>query len=105
MAREYIFNQIKVGHAEFSSVELNVDLHPFGYMEPWLLTMAIGEVFLSACVGVFLERLASRKLLKFLSPLGIDAQLKKWRGILWMIQTVLTDAENKQTRNEAVKKW
>ncbi|KAL2514484.1 putative disease resistance RPP13-like protein 1 [Forsythia ovata] len=67
--------------------------------------MAIGEVFLGACVAVLLERLASRELLKFLSPLGIDAQMKKWRGKLWMIQAVLTDAENKQTRNEAVKKW
>ncbi|KAL2491601.1 putative disease resistance RPP13-like protein 1 [Abeliophyllum distichum] len=67
--------------------------------------MAIGEVFLGAFVTVLLERLASRELLKFLSPLGIDAQLKKWRRTLLMIKAVLTDAENKQTRNEAVKEW
>ncbi|KAL2494425.1 putative disease resistance RPP13-like protein 1 [Forsythia ovata] len=67
--------------------------------------MAIGEVFLGAVVTVLLERLASRELLKFLLPLGIDAQLKKWRRTLLMIKAVLTDAENKQTRNEAVKEW
>ncbi|KAL2514449.1 putative disease resistance RPP13-like protein 1 [Forsythia ovata] len=67
--------------------------------------MAIGEVFLGAFVTVLLERLASRELLKFLRPLGIDAQLKKWRRTLLMIKAVLTDAENKQTRNEAVKEW
>ncbi|KAL2491612.1 putative disease resistance RPP13-like protein 1 [Abeliophyllum distichum] len=67
--------------------------------------MAIGEVFLGAFVTLLLERLASRELLKFLRPLGIDAQLKKWRRTLLMIEAVLTDAENKQTRNKAVKEW
>ncbi|KAL2514464.1 putative disease resistance RPP13-like protein 1 [Forsythia ovata] len=67
--------------------------------------MAIGEVFLGAFVTVLLERLASRELLNFLRPSGIDAQLKKWRRTLLMIKAVLTDAENKQTRNEAVKEW
>ncbi|KAL2491603.1 putative disease resistance RPP13-like protein 1 [Abeliophyllum distichum] len=67
--------------------------------------MAIGEVFLGAFVTVLLERMASRELLKFLRPLGIDAQLKKWRGTLLMIEAVLIDAENKQTANRAVKEW
>ncbi|KAL2514496.1 putative disease resistance RPP13-like protein 1 [Forsythia ovata] len=67
--------------------------------------MAIGEVFLGAFVTVLLDRLASRELLKFLRPLGIGAQLKKWRRTLLMIKAVLTDAENKQARNEAVKEW
>ncbi|KAL2514563.1 putative disease resistance RPP13-like protein 1 [Forsythia ovata] len=67
--------------------------------------MAIGEVFLGAFVTVLLERLASRELLKFLRPSGIDAQLKKWRRTLLMIKDVLTDAENKQTMYETVKEW
>ncbi|KAL2514571.1 putative disease resistance RPP13-like protein 1 [Forsythia ovata] len=67
--------------------------------------MAIGEVFLGAFVTVLLERLASRELLKFLRPLGIDAQLKKWRRTLLMIEAVLIDAENKQRANRAVKEW
>ncbi|KAL2491622.1 putative disease resistance RPP13-like protein 1 [Abeliophyllum distichum] len=67
--------------------------------------MAIGEVFLGAFVTVLLERLASRELLKFLRPLGIDVQLKKWRRTLLMIEAVLIDAENKQTTNRAVKEW
>ncbi|KAL2514559.1 putative disease resistance RPP13-like protein 1 [Forsythia ovata] len=67
--------------------------------------MAIGEVFLGAFVTVLLEKLVSGELLKFLRPTGIDAQLKKWRTTLLMIEAVLTDAENKQTANRAVKEW
>ncbi|KAL2491597.1 putative disease resistance RPP13-like protein 1 [Abeliophyllum distichum] len=67
--------------------------------------MAIGEVFLGAFVTVLLEKLVSGELLKFLRPTGIDAQLKKWRTTLLMIEAVLTDAENKQTANRYVKEW
>ncbi|KAL2458369.1 putative disease resistance RPP13-like protein 1 [Abeliophyllum distichum] len=67
--------------------------------------MAIGEVFLGAFVTVLLEKMVSGELLKFLRPTGIDAQLKKWRTTLLMIEAVLTDAENKQTANRAVKEW
>ncbi|KAL2514473.1 putative disease resistance RPP13-like protein 1 [Forsythia ovata] len=67
--------------------------------------MAIGEVFLGAFVTVLLEKLVSGELLKFLRPTGIVAQLKKWRTTLLMIEAVLTDAENKQTANRAVKEW
>ncbi|CAI9781938.1 unnamed protein product [Fraxinus pennsylvanica] len=67
--------------------------------------MAIVEVFLGAILTVLLEKLASVELLKFLRPVGIDAQLEEWHTTLSMIQAVLTDAENKQTANVAVKQW
>ncbi|CAA2955136.1 Hypothetical predicted protein [Olea europaea subsp. europaea] len=67
--------------------------------------MAIVEVFLSAFLTVLIEKLAFRELLKFLHPVGIDAQPKEWHKKLWMIETVLTDAENKQTANRAVNQW
>ncbi|CAI9764706.1 unnamed protein product [Fraxinus pennsylvanica] len=67
--------------------------------------MAIGEVFIGAFITVLLERLTSRKLLRFLHPAGIDAHLKKWYRTLLTIEAVLNDAENKQTSNRAVKVW
>ncbi|CAI9764692.1 unnamed protein product [Fraxinus pennsylvanica] len=67
--------------------------------------MAIGEIFLSAIVSVLITKLASGNLMEFLRRLGIDAQLKEWHTKLLMIKAVLTDAENKQTENEAAKVW
>ncbi|CAA2974824.1 disease resistance RPP13 1 [Olea europaea subsp. europaea] len=67
--------------------------------------MAIVEVFLGAILTVLLENLASSELLKFLRRVGIHAQLEEWKKTLKRIQAVLTDAENKQTKSEAVKEW
>ncbi|XP_022866622.1 putative disease resistance protein At3g14460 [Olea europaea var. sylvestris] len=67
--------------------------------------MAIGEVFIGALITVLLEKLVSGELMKFLHGVGIDSQLKEWRKKLLMMEAVLTDAENKQTTNGAVKEW
>ncbi|CAA2996299.1 disease resistance RPP13 1 [Olea europaea subsp. europaea] len=67
--------------------------------------MAIVEVFVGAILTVLLEKLASGELMKFLRRVGIDAQLEEWRTTLSMIKAVLTDAENKQTGDVAVKEW
>ncbi|CAA3020745.1 disease resistance RPP13 1 [Olea europaea subsp. europaea] len=67
--------------------------------------MAMVEVFLAPLVTFLLDKLASGELLKFLRRVGIDAHLKEWRMTLLIIKSVLSDAENKQTANEAVKEW
>ncbi|CAA3030856.1 putative disease resistance RPP13-like protein 1 [Olea europaea var. sylvestris] len=67
--------------------------------------MAIGEVFIGALITVLLEKLVSGDLMKFLHGVGIDSLLKEWHKKLLMMKAVLTDAENKQTSNEAVKEW
>ncbi|KAH9782671.1 putative disease resistance protein [Citrus sinensis] len=68
---------------------------------------AVGEVFLNAFFQVLFDRLASRNLLSFVRQLqgGVDSELKKWEKKLKMIQAVLSDAEEKQLTDEAVKMW
>ncbi|XP_022898639.1 putative disease resistance RPP13-like protein 1 isoform X2 [Olea europaea var. sylvestris] len=67
--------------------------------------MAIGEVNQRSIFSVLLEKLDSANPPKFLRRVGIDAKLKEWHTTLLSIQAVLTDAENKQTTNKAVKEW
>ena len=65
----------------------------------------MGEIFLSAFLKVLFDRLASRELLQFLHQEGLYTKIKKWEETLEMIQAVLGDAEDKQLKNTAVKKW
>ncbi|KAH9782487.1 putative disease resistance protein [Citrus sinensis] len=69
--------------------------------------MAVGELLLSAFFQVLFDRLASRDLLNFVRQLqgGLDSELKKWENTLIMIQAVLSDAEEKQLTDRAVKIW
>ncbi|KAF8039379.1 hypothetical protein BT93_B1801 [Corymbia citriodora subsp. variegata] len=68
--------------------------------------MPIAELFLGALLTVLLERLASRELLNFVRPVGIDKFLKNWEKMLISINQVLVDAEDKQlTGDLGVKSW
>ncbi|KAL9432143.1 hypothetical protein AB3S75_027210 [Citrus x aurantiifolia] len=69
--------------------------------------MAVGELLLSAFFQVLFDRLASRDLLNFVRQLqgGLDSELKKWENTLIMIQAVLSDVEEKQLTDRAVKIW
>ncbi|TYI03893.1 hypothetical protein ES332_A11G374300v1 [Gossypium tomentosum] len=65
----------------------------------------IGE----AALSVFLELLGAKLLNSALNFVAdhkqLRHQLKQWQSILPDIQAVLTDAEEKQIKNEGVKKW
>ncbi|KAH1084360.1 hypothetical protein J1N35_024121 [Gossypium stocksii] len=65
----------------------------------------IGE----AALSVFLEMLGGKLLDSALNFVAdhkqLHPQLKQWRSILPDIQAVLDDAEEKQIKNEGVKKW
>ncbi|KAG4177532.1 hypothetical protein ERO13_A11G312884v2 [Gossypium hirsutum] len=65
----------------------------------------IGE----AALSVFLELLGGKLLNSALNFVAdhkqLRHQLKQWQSILPDIQAVLTDAEEKQIKNEGVKKW
>ncbi|TYG47958.1 hypothetical protein ES288_D11G384400v1 [Gossypium darwinii] len=65
----------------------------------------IGE----AALSVFLELLGGKLLNSALNFVAghkqLHPQLKQWQSILPDIQAVLDDAEEKQIKNEGVKKW
>ncbi|KAH9726509.1 putative disease resistance RPP13-like protein 1 [Citrus sinensis] len=70
--------------------------------------MAVGELLLSAFFQVIFDRLAPHgELLNFVRQLGggVDSELKKWENTLTMIKAVLSDAEEKQLTDQAVKIW
>ncbi|ESR55245.1 hypothetical protein CICLE_v10023525mg, partial [Citrus x clementina] len=69
--------------------------------------MAVEELLLSAFFQVLFDRLASGDFLTFVGQLrgGLDSELKKWEKTLIMIQAVLSDAEEKQLTDRAVKIW
>lgn len=67
--------------------------------------MAVGELFLSAMLQVLFDRLTSREVLQLAHQRGVISKLEKWRKILLMIQAVLSDAEEKQLTDRAVKMW
>lgn len=69
--------------------------------------MAVVEVITSAILQPLFEKLASASFLKFASKKEkeIDSELKKWELRLLEIRAVLTDAEEKQITNQAVKLW
>lgn len=67
----------------------------------------MAELLLSAFLPVLFDRLASRDLFNFLGQLqgGVSSELRNWERKLKMIQAVLSDAEEKQLTDEAVKMW
>nr|XP_010937794.1 disease resistance protein RGA2-like [Elaeis guineensis] len=67
----------------------------------------MAEVILSALVQVLLEKSTSRILRQYGKMWGstVYKQLKKLESTLSTIQAVLQDAEEKQVKNEALKKW
>ncbi|KAL9427060.1 hypothetical protein AB3S75_033782 [Citrus x aurantiifolia] len=65
----------------------------------------IGEVVLSASVELLIKKLASQGLELFTRHKKSKADFFKWKGMLEMIQAVLADAEDRQTREKPVKMW
>nr|XP_028943775.1 putative disease resistance RPP13-like protein 1 isoform X2 [Malus domestica] len=68
--------------------------------------MALGEGFLAAFLKVLLNRLTSREILNYIGNFrGVRKKLDKWRAVLTAIGAVLSDAEEKQLTEDAVKLW
>ncbi|KAH9670464.1 putative disease resistance protein [Citrus sinensis] len=65
----------------------------------------IGKAVLSASVELLIEKLASQGLELFKRHKKLKADFIKWKGMLEMIQAVLADAEDRQTREKSVKMW
>ncbi|XP_031277380.1 putative disease resistance RPP13-like protein 1 [Pistacia vera] len=66
--------------------------------------MPVGEVFLSAALQVLFDRLV-RGGLRFALQEGVRSKIGKWEQKLKMIGAVLSDAEEKQLTEKAVKMW
>ncbi|XP_006480271.1 putative disease resistance RPP13-like protein 1 [Citrus sinensis] len=64
-----------------------------------------GEAVLSASVELLIKKLASQGLELFTRHKKLKADFIKWKGMLEMIQAVLADAEDRQTREKPVKTW
>ncbi|RVW74207.1 putative disease resistance protein RGA3 [Vitis vinifera] len=68
--------------------------------------MAVVEAFLSSLFEVVLDKLVATPLLDYARRLKVDmAVLQEWRNTLLHLQAVLHDAEQRQIREEAVKRW
>uniref|UniRef100_A0A5B6Z1K5 Putative disease resistance RPP13-like protein 1 n=2 Tax=Davidia involucrata TaxID=16924 RepID=A0A5B6Z1K5_DAVIN len=67
--------------------------------------MSVGDAFLSAFLQVAFDRLASRKLLDFAQYWKVDVERKNLIRTLRKINAVLNDAEDKQSKDMAVKEW
>ncbi|XP_061996651.1 putative disease resistance RPP13-like protein 1 [Rosa rugosa] len=67
----------------------------------------MGEAVLGAFLSVLLEKLADREVIEYFGSLkGVDKKvLEKWRRTLTAIDAVLSDAEEKQLTQRAVKLW
>ena len=66
----------------------------------------MGEALLSAIFGVLFERLADPLLGVFFGEQNLDQTfLDKLNTVLLSVNAVLSDAEEKQITNLAVKKW
>ncbi|GAY33671.1 hypothetical protein CUMW_275970 [Citrus unshiu] len=65
----------------------------------------IGEAVLSASVELLIEKLASQGLELFTRHEKLKVDFIEWKRMLEMIQAVLADAEDRQTKDKAVKKW
>lgn len=66
----------------------------------------VGETFLSALFGVVFERLADPLLRSFFTKQSLDQTLlDKLKTLLLNVEVVLSDAEEKQITNLAVRKW
>ena len=68
--------------------------------------MVVVEAFLSSLFEVVLDKLVAAPLLDYARQLKVDtAVLQEWRNTLLHLQAVLHDAEQRQIREEAVKRW
>ncbi|RVW74214.1 putative disease resistance RPP13-like protein 1 [Vitis vinifera] len=68
--------------------------------------MAVVEAFLSSLFEVVLDKLVATPLLDYARRIKVDtAVLQVWRNTLLHLQAVLHDAEQRQIREEAVKRW
>ncbi|KAL5736063.1 hypothetical protein ACOSQ2_030851 [Xanthoceras sorbifolium] len=65
----------------------------------------LGNALLSGFFQVFFDRLAPDHLPHFADDNEVRSELNMWRTTLAMIQAVLSDAEEKQLTNVAVKLW
>ncbi|KAL6327568.1 hypothetical protein AAG906_021858 [Vitis piasezkii] len=68
--------------------------------------MVVLEAFLSALFEILLNKLVADPLLEYARRLKVDrAVLQGWTNTLLHLQAVLHDAEQRQIRDEAVKRW
>ncbi|XVF73594.1 hypothetical protein PTKIN_Ptkin12aG0214800 [Pterospermum kingtungense] len=65
----------------------------------------VGENLLSTVLGILSEELAAPMLLEFARKEQVHTHLKKWETILFKIQAVLEDAEDRQFTDRLVKIW
>ncbi|XVF18576.1 hypothetical protein REPUB_Repub11eG0034800 [Reevesia pubescens] len=65
----------------------------------------IGEAALSVFLELLFEKMASFALNYIADYKQVQEQLKEWQSKLPAIQAVLNDAEQKQIKNDGVKKW
>jgi len=66
----------------------------------------VGEAFLSAFLEVVLDRLASPELVDLIRGKKVDVNLiQRLKNILYAVEAVLNDAEQKQFKDSAVNKW
>ncbi|KAK2639984.1 hypothetical protein Ddye_027779 [Dipteronia dyeriana] len=68
-------------------------------------SLDVGNALLSGFFQVFFDRLAPHHLPRFVREGEVRSELDKWRTTMAMIQAVLSDAEEKQIMNMAVKLW
>uniref|UniRef100_F6HRT7 Disease resistance RPP13-like protein 1 n=1 Tax=Vitis vinifera TaxID=29760 RepID=F6HRT7_VITVI len=68
--------------------------------------MVVVEAFLSSLFKVVLDKLVATPLLDYARRIKVDpAVLQEWRNTLLHLQAMLHDAEQRQIREEAVKRW
>ncbi|KAL6326164.1 hypothetical protein AAG906_001039 [Vitis piasezkii] len=67
--------------------------------------MFVAEAAVSSIFDLVLEKLVAAPLLEYARRQNVEATLQEWRTTLLHIEAVLTDAEQKQTREIAVKLW
>ncbi|XP_022756847.1 putative disease resistance RPP13-like protein 1 isoform X2 [Durio zibethinus] len=65
----------------------------------------VGENILSTLLGILSEELAAPMFLEFARKENVHTHLKKWETILFKIQAVLEDAEEKQFTDRFIKIW
>ena len=66
----------------------------------------VGGAFLSAFLQVLFDRMASREVIEFFRQTKMNNEpLRKLKTTLLSINAVLSDAEEKQITNPAVKEW
>ncbi|KAK7314048.1 hypothetical protein VNO77_39256 [Canavalia gladiata] len=67
--------------------------------------MPVGEAFLSAFLQVLFDRLASKNVIDVILAGDKGKTMKKFQKTLLLIKAVLNDAEDKQVKNDAVRRW